>query len=74
MFGWCNEICERGIKEHFGVDFASTEEYKNLKTKTLRNRNLIAHDELLEDIDRQTCWEAIKAVQNAEDFLSIKCF
>lgn len=69
-----SEVCERGIKEYFGIDFSNTSEFRSLKKNALRYRNLIVHGELLKNIDKETCEKGIKAIKAAEDYLSDNVF
>jgi len=64
-----SEVCERGILEHFDVDFGSTDEFDALKNNALKYRNLIVHGELLESIDKEKCEKAIESVRNAQAYL-----
>jgi len=69
-----SEVCQRGLKEYFDVDFGSTEEFENLKDGALKYRNLIVHGELLESIDKETCEKGLKAVEIAINYLIEKIF
>jgi len=64
-----SEICQRGLKKHFDVDFGNTEEFENLKNDALSHRNKIVHGELLESIDKETCKKGLKAVETAKEYL-----
>lgn len=64
-----SEVCERGLVEHFKLDFGSTEEYTNLKESALKYRNLIVHGELLQSIDKPTCEKALNTVKAAQVYL-----
>ena len=64
-----SEVCERGIREYFNIDFGSTSEFKALKNNALKYRNLIVHGELLESIDKKKCEKAIESVRNAQAYL-----
>ncbi|MDL1976348.1 MAG: hypothetical protein LWX55_16575 [Deltaproteobacteria bacterium] len=69
-----SEICQRGLKEYFDVDFGSTEEFENLKDNALKYRNLIVHGELSENIDKETCEKGLEAVKITIDYLVEKIF
>ena len=64
-----SEVCERGIQEHFGVEFGDTAEFKSLRDNALKYRNQIVHGELLQSIDKETCDKAIESVRNAQEYL-----
>jgi hypothetical protein len=69
-----SEVCEKGILEHFRVDFGTTDEFKALQTNALRYRNQIVHGELLESITKEQCEKAIESVRNAQAYLILHVF
>ena len=65
-----SEVCQRGLKEYFDVDFGNTEEFENLKNDALQHRNSIIHGENLKSIDEETCKKGLKAVEIAMEYLT----
>jgi hypothetical protein len=63
-----NEVCRKGIKEWFKVDFEETDEYKNL-IEYITIRNNIVHGKIDYNIDFETCSNGINAFKLAEEFL-----
>ncbi|MGR8934830.1 MAG: hypothetical protein ACU837_10645 [Gammaproteobacteria bacterium] len=68
------EVCTRGIKQHYEVDFGITQEFLDLKNKALKYRNDIVHGEILEQIDQNICKSGIEAVIAAQNYLISNVF
>lgn len=64
-----SEICKRGFKEIFEIDFGNTKEFENLKKYALKYRNKIIHGDIIDDIGKEASYNAIKSVGNAEMYL-----
>ena len=64
-----SEICERGIKQEFGLDFGSTDEYIAFKENVLKLRNLIVHGELISELDKPDCSIAIESTHKAITYI-----
>lgn len=65
-----SEVCKKGLKEAFDVDFGTTDEFINFNDKVLKIRNELVHGERLEEISRDQCMDAMKATENAIKYLN----